>query len=84
MQQWQYVQMLVDLKSNYWADTTGERGALEAWHLTGIQPKLDSIWFTPNPRMNELGTEGWELNGVLPGDSYGTHYTLFFKRPSQG
>jgi hypothetical protein len=38
--------------------------------------------FTPDyrNRLNELGDEGWEFVGLLPGDGMAQHFVLF-KRP---
>lgn len=81
MQRWEYLEMRVDAEWNYWVDSTGTNGHLEAWELAGMRAKLDFRWFTSASRMNELGMEGWELVAALPSDQYATACSMLFKRP---
>lgn len=67
MQKWEYAALSVFASGTpRWSDSRGKGGERD----------------TLLPRLNELGEEGWELAGVVPGSpADNALHALLFKRP---
>jgi hypothetical protein len=65
MNQWEYLEVLLDLSKKSWRDSEGRRGKL----------RKGSVALA----LNELGIEGWELAASM--SENGTAHRLLFKRP---
>ena len=68
MNQWEYLEVVVDLSKKTWKDSEGRRGKLRKGSLAVA--------------LNEIGTDGWELSASLS-EKRSTHH-LLFKRPWLG
>jgi hypothetical protein len=74
VQQWEYLQ--VEAWEGHWADGRGRSGELE-W----IEPKVAHLGAYSFAQLaDELGAEGWEMTGAVPGERR-QQYRDFFKRP---
>jgi len=71
MQQWEYLEVYVDVNTATWQDSRGHSGDIPGRHRR----------LAPDDVLNALGAEGWELTGCLPIGSAGYYYSLFMKRP---
>jgi len=65
MNQWEYLEVMVDLGKKVWKDSEGRRGKL----------RKNSVALA----LNELGIEGWELVASLTENA--SSHRLLFKRP---
>lgn len=65
--QWEYLEVSVDLDRKTWKDGTGRSRKLKKGQL--------------GEALAELGREGWELAGTLPGAAADGKAWMFFKRP---
>jgi hypothetical protein len=66
LQQWEYLEVRVDLHKRVWKADDGRRGKLKKGALGRV--------------LNQLGLEGWELAGTWPAED-GRAGRLIFKRP---
>jgi hypothetical protein len=67
LQQWEYLEVHVDLRKKAWKDNDGRRGKLKKGSLGAA--------------LNDFGLEGWELASGWPPDGDGGTGRLIFKRP---
>ncbi len=65
MNQWEYLEVMVDFEKKVWKDSEGRRGKL----------RKNSVALA----LNELGIEGWELVASLTENA--SSHRLLFKRP---
>jgi hypothetical protein len=72
MQQWEYIDLF--LRGSSWADSTGRSGKLPATRIDGTNTLALS------PVLNELGTEGWKVVGIMPGS---TTTRIILTRPKE-
>jgi hypothetical protein len=70
MQTWEYLQIHVDDKD--WIDSTGRSGQLP-------ELRRGKRWGNLAPLLDELGSEGWEVAGVLNSDD-SWEYQVVLKR----
>jgi hypothetical protein len=72
MQRWEYLTIYTGF--GRWHDSLGREGNL-------VRQKLgDSSWQDPSAILNDLGEQGWELTGVIGGDT-SSYAKLILKRP---
>ncbi len=69
MQRWEYLELVYLGNEAAWLDSNGEFGRVGRVRQTHML----------TDKMNELGTDGWELVGVVGIDE--AYYRLIFKRP---
>ena len=67
MQEWEYLELTLDLAKRTWRDSDGRRGKLRRGAAA--------------PALNEVGLEGWELAATLGENE--RRARLLFKRPRQ-
>jgi hypothetical protein len=75
MPQWEYLDVYIIRDT--WADSAGREG-----QFPRLPQKGWGAYIVPTPVSNELGAQGWELTGVVPGAGVDI-YILLFKRPRQ-
>jgi hypothetical protein len=73
VQKWEYLELYTS--GPQWADSFGESGMAEP----GPKPKnWPHRWGTVQPRLNQLGQDGWEVVGIT---QVGDFVRYLFKRP---